>query len=96
VDNQPPGPPSRVRCTRGPALDEGDVLPEAYRGCLLVLDSWRHLPYADPGLPAALLSADRPEGALGGGVPGVARATAGHGGRVRRHRIVKFCNDSVH
>ncbi|MFH8991135.1 PaaX family transcriptional regulator C-terminal domain-containing protein [Streptomyces sp. NPDC017940] len=31
---------------------------EAYRDHLLALDSWRHLPYADPGLPAELL----PEG----------------------------------
>jgi len=31
---------------------------EAYRDYLLALDSWRHLPYADPGLPAPLL----PEG----------------------------------
>ncbi|WP_394429390.1 PaaX family transcriptional regulator [Streptomyces sp. SGAir0957] len=31
---------------------------EAYRDYLLALDSWRHLPYADPGLPARLL----PEG----------------------------------
>ncbi|MGW0965551.1 PaaX family transcriptional regulator [Streptomyces sp. NPDC002516] len=28
---------------------------EAYRDYLLALDSWRHLPYTDPGLPAALL-----------------------------------------
>ncbi|TGB17181.1 PaaX family transcriptional regulator [Streptomyces palmae] len=33
---------------------------EAYRDYLLALDSWRHLPYADPGLPAALLPADWP------------------------------------
>ncbi|MGW3357506.1 PaaX family transcriptional regulator [Streptomyces bungoensis] len=31
---------------------------EAYRDYLLALDSWRHLPYTDPGLPAGLL----PEG----------------------------------
>ncbi|MCX4765581.1 PaaX family transcriptional regulator [Streptomyces sp. NBC_01275] len=31
---------------------------EAYRDYLLALDSWRHLPYVDPGLPARLL----PEG----------------------------------
>jgi phenylacetic acid degradation operon negative regulatory protein len=31
---------------------------EAYRDYLLALDSWRHLPYVDPGLPAELL----PEG----------------------------------
>ncbi|MEU2850930.1 PaaX family transcriptional regulator C-terminal domain-containing protein [Streptomyces syringium] len=28
---------------------------EAYRDYLLALDSWRRLPYADPGLPASLL-----------------------------------------
>ncbi|MEU6770391.1 PaaX family transcriptional regulator C-terminal domain-containing protein [Streptomyces sp. NPDC046759] len=28
---------------------------EAYRDYLLALDSWRHLPYADPGLPTHLL-----------------------------------------
>jgi phenylacetic acid degradation operon negative regulatory protein len=33
---------------------------EAYRDYLLALDSWRHLPYADPGLPAALLPPDWP------------------------------------
>lgn len=33
---------------------------EAYRDYLLALDTWRHLPYADPGLPAALLPRDWP------------------------------------
>ncbi|MGW0084095.1 PaaX family transcriptional regulator [Streptomyces sp. NPDC003393] len=33
---------------------------EAYRDYLLALDSWRHLPYVDPGLPARLLPADWP------------------------------------
>lgn len=33
---------------------------EAYRDYLLALDSWRHLPYADPGLPARLLPKDWP------------------------------------
>ncbi|MFF3499894.1 PaaX family transcriptional regulator C-terminal domain-containing protein [Streptomyces sp. NPDC003247] len=33
---------------------------EAYRDYLLALDSWRHLPYADPGLPARLLPDDWP------------------------------------
>jgi phenylacetic acid degradation operon negative regulatory protein len=38
-----------------------DTPPEdAYRDYLLALDSWRHLPSADPGLPAALLPADWP------------------------------------
>ncbi|GGO38674.1 PaaX family transcriptional regulator [Streptomyces lasiicapitis] len=36
--------------------------PDAYHDYLLALDSWRHLPYADPGLPSALL----PEGWPGG------------------------------
>ncbi|KJY45274.1 PaaX family transcriptional regulator, partial [Streptomyces sp. NRRL S-444] len=33
---------------------------EAYRGYLLALDTWRRLPYADPGLPRELLPADWP------------------------------------
>ncbi len=33
---------------------------EAYRDYLLALDSWRHLPYADPGLPGGLLPEDWP------------------------------------
>ncbi|MES4887338.1 PaaX family transcriptional regulator C-terminal domain-containing protein [Streptomyces sp. NPDC096012] len=33
---------------------------EAYRDYLLALDSWRHLPYTDPGLPTHLLPADWP------------------------------------
>ncbi|MGW1895534.1 PaaX family transcriptional regulator [Streptomyces sp. NPDC002004] len=33
---------------------------EAYRDYLLALDSWRHLPYVDPGLPAELLPAGWP------------------------------------
>ncbi|MEV5613989.1 PaaX family transcriptional regulator C-terminal domain-containing protein [Streptomyces sp. NPDC052225] len=33
---------------------------EAYRDYLPALDSWRHLPYADPGLPAHLLPDDWP------------------------------------
>ncbi|MGV9246488.1 PaaX family transcriptional regulator [Streptomyces sp. NPDC003710] len=38
-----------------------DTPPEAaYRDYLLALDSWRHLPYADPGLPAKLLPGDWP------------------------------------
>ncbi|MFF8811088.1 PaaX family transcriptional regulator [Streptomyces pactum] len=35
---------------------------EAYRDHLLTLDSWRHVPYADPGLPPALLPGDWPGG----------------------------------
>ncbi|WP_406316190.1 PaaX family transcriptional regulator C-terminal domain-containing protein [Streptomyces sp. NBC_00118] len=39
----------------------GEAAPEeAYRDYLLALDSWRHLPYADPGLPAGLLPARWP------------------------------------
>lgn len=38
-----------------------DIPPEeAYRDYLLALDSWRHLPYTDPGLPAWLLPEDWP------------------------------------
>lgn len=38
-----------------------DTPPEdAYRDYLLALDSWRHLPYIDPGLPASLLPRDWP------------------------------------
>ncbi|OIJ94263.1 PaaX family transcriptional regulator [Streptomyces colonosanans] len=33
---------------------------EAYRDYLLALDSWRHLPYTDPGLPVELLPEDWP------------------------------------
>jgi phenylacetic acid degradation operon negative regulatory protein len=33
---------------------------EAYRDYLLALDSWRHLPYTDPGLPARLLPKEWP------------------------------------
>jgi len=41
--------------------DRADTPPEeAYRDYLLALDSWRHLPYADPGLPAPLLPQDWP------------------------------------
>ncbi|MFE1951970.1 PaaX family transcriptional regulator C-terminal domain-containing protein [Streptomyces sp. NPDC059524] len=32
----------------------------AYRDHLLAVDSWRHLPYADPGLPRELLPVDWP------------------------------------
>ncbi|MDI3386216.1 PaaX family transcriptional regulator C-terminal domain-containing protein [Streptomyces sp. B-S-A8] len=32
----------------------------AYRDYLLALDSWRHLPYVDPGLPSGLLPRDWP------------------------------------
>ncbi|GHI86809.1 PaaX family transcriptional regulator [Streptomyces xanthophaeus] len=44
------------------ALQSGPVPTpeEAYRSYLLALDSWRRLPYADPGLPRELLPADWP------------------------------------
>ncbi|MER5973177.1 PaaX family transcriptional regulator C-terminal domain-containing protein [Streptomyces sp. NPDC002055] len=48
-----------LRRWSGPAA--GDPA-EAYRDHLLALDSWRRVPYADPGLPAALLPADWPGG----------------------------------
>jgi phenylacetic acid degradation operon negative regulatory protein len=35
---------------------------DAFRDYLPVLDAWRRLPYADPGLPAALLPPDWPGG----------------------------------
>lgn len=43
--------------TRSPEPASPDA---AFRDYLRALDSWRHLPYADPGLPAALLPADWP------------------------------------
>lgn len=43
-------------------LDAPPPPEEAYRDYLLALDSWRQLPYADPGLPPELL----PEGWPGG------------------------------
>ncbi|WP_306318336.1 MULTISPECIES: PaaX family transcriptional regulator C-terminal domain-containing protein [unclassified Streptomyces] len=46
---------------------------EAYRDYLLALDSWRHLPYADPGLPPELL----PDGWPGVRAAGVFRALDG-------------------
>ncbi len=56
---------------------------EAYRDYLLALDAWRRLPYADPGLPTALLPGGLAGRALGGGLPRAARAAAGRGGDVR-------------
>lgn len=35
---------------------------DAYRDYLLALDAWRHLPYADPGLPPEVLPRDWPGG----------------------------------
>ncbi|MFC6067249.1 PaaX family transcriptional regulator [Streptomyces ochraceiscleroticus] len=40
----------------------GTVPETAYHDYLLALDAWRRLPYADPGLPAALLPDDWPGG----------------------------------
>ncbi|MGR3934039.1 PaaX family transcriptional regulator [Streptomyces sp. BRA346] len=40
--------------------DRAPTPEDAYRDYLLALDSWRHLPYADPGLPPALLPDDWP------------------------------------
>ncbi|MEV3991456.1 PaaX family transcriptional regulator C-terminal domain-containing protein [Streptomyces sp. NPDC049837] len=60
----------RAWSTREPSPEE------AYRDYLLALDSWRRLPYADPGLPAALLPAGWPGGraaAVFGGLHGLLR-----------------------
>ncbi|MFF9870231.1 PaaX family transcriptional regulator C-terminal domain-containing protein [Streptomyces sp. NPDC013953] len=60
----------RTWSTREPSAEE------AYRDYLLALDSWRRLPYADPGLPAALLPAGWPGGraaAVFGGLHGLLR-----------------------
>ncbi|MFE4536952.1 PaaX family transcriptional regulator C-terminal domain-containing protein [Streptomyces scopuliridis] len=46
---------------RGAGSDGGPgVAEDAYRDYLLALDSWRQLPYADPGLPAELLPENWP------------------------------------
>ncbi|WP_405984509.1 PaaX family transcriptional regulator C-terminal domain-containing protein [Streptomyces sp. NBC_00872] len=37
-----------------------DSVRDAYRDYLLALDSWRHLPYTDPGLPGELLPENWP------------------------------------
>ncbi|CAM5322572.1 PaaX family transcriptional regulator C-terminal domain-containing protein [Streptomyces griseus] len=42
--------------------DEAPRPQTAYRDYLLALDSWRQLPYADPGLPPELLPGDWPGG----------------------------------
>lgn len=44
------------------ATGEGPRPQTAYRDYLLALDSWRQLPYADPGLPPELLPGDWPGG----------------------------------
>ncbi|MCS0635560.1 PaaX family transcriptional regulator [Streptomyces sp. LP05-1] len=69
----PPGGPSGSGAPGEPAgggaaardarADGADGTAEAaYRDYLPALDAWRRLPYADPGLPAALLPADWPGG----------------------------------
>ncbi|QHY98808.1 Transcriptional repressor PaaX [Streptomyces sp. S4.7] len=47
--------------TRAPAAASVPA-EDAYRDYLTALDSWRQLPYADPGLPVELLPADWPGG----------------------------------
>lgn len=47
--------------TRAPAA-ASSWAEDAYRDYLLALDSWRQLPYADPGLPVELLPPDWPGG----------------------------------
>jgi phenylacetic acid degradation operon negative regulatory protein len=51
---------SHARVLRAWETREDTPPEEAYRDYLLALDSWRHLPYADPGLPAELLPANWP------------------------------------
>lgn len=55
--------------TRGPAAASASA-EDAYRDYCLALDSWRQLPYADPGLPLELL----PDGWPGGRSAEVFRA----------------------
>ncbi|MFF4187503.1 PaaX family transcriptional regulator C-terminal domain-containing protein [Streptomyces sp. NPDC001691] len=51
---------SRAKAAAGsPPAPDTDA-EAAYRDYLLALDSWRRLPYADPGLPAELLPRDWP------------------------------------
>jgi phenylacetic acid degradation operon negative regulatory protein len=45
---------------RASAADAWSGPREAFRDYLLAVDAWRQLPYADPGLPAALLPDDWP------------------------------------
>ncbi len=64
-----------------------DTPPEdAYRDYLLALDSWRHLPYADPGLPGPAAARGLAGQALGGRLPGPARAAARRGRGLRGAR----------
>ncbi|MFJ4961768.1 PaaX family transcriptional regulator C-terminal domain-containing protein [Streptomyces sp. NPDC088729] len=52
-----------LRDWESPGRAEGADRPQdAYRDYLLALDSWRQLPYADPGLPPELLPGDWPGG----------------------------------
>ncbi|MFI6703573.1 PaaX family transcriptional regulator C-terminal domain-containing protein [Streptomyces sp. NPDC050509] len=48
------------RWENGPPGAAEDAPRDAYRDYLPALDSWRRLPYADPGLPAELLPEDWP------------------------------------
>ncbi|MFF0742234.1 PaaX family transcriptional regulator C-terminal domain-containing protein [Streptomyces sp. NPDC004111] len=48
------------RAAADTGTEDQAVAERAYRDYLLTLDSWRHLPYADPGLPPELLPPDWP------------------------------------
>ena len=85
------------------AVEERDTVSErntdAYRDYLFALDSWRRLPYADPGLPAELLpegwpgerSADclRPVARPGCGTPGWSSYTGPVAAGRSAHRSVR-------
>jgi phenylacetic acid degradation operon negative regulatory protein len=51
--------PVLARWSARPAAERA-AGPDAYRDYLLALDTWRHLPYADPGLPPEVLPPDWP------------------------------------
>ncbi|MEO3847302.1 PaaX family transcriptional regulator C-terminal domain-containing protein [Streptomyces sp. B8F3] len=51
--------PVLARWSARPAAEQ-PAGPDAYRDYLLALDAWRHLPYADPGLPPEVLPPDWP------------------------------------
>ncbi len=69
-----------------------DTPPEdAYRDYLLALDSWRHLPYVDPGLPATLLPGTGPASAR----PRCSgRCTSGCGTRERSSQACEGANSA--
>ncbi|GHH36998.1 PaaX family transcriptional regulator [Streptomyces candidus] len=54
--------PHGAPASTGPGAEPPWDAERAYRDYLLALDSWRRLPYADPGLPVALLPEDWPGG----------------------------------